>query len=69
MTVGRKLFKNVAGLSVGSILVRAFSFATMPLLTRMLSPDAYGVAAILGTLAMFLSAPSLAGLDMTCMRS
>lgn len=45
-------------------MVRALSLVTMPVLTRYLSPDAYGEAALVGTLVSLVSMFALAGIDM-----
>ena len=44
-------------------MVRALSLVTMPLLTRWLSPGAYGDAALVGTVISLASVIALAGID------
>lgn len=59
-----KLVAAVSWLSLGNFMVRALSLVTMPLLTRYLSPQAYGEAALVGTAVSLASVFALAGLDM-----
>ncbi len=49
--------------------LRLLTLITMPILTRLLSPEAYGTAAIVGTMISLLSVIPLAGLDMSYMRA
>lgn len=49
-------------------MVRALALFTMPLLTRYLSPDAYGQAALAGTVISLASVFALAGIDMSYTR-
>lgn len=60
----RELVAAVSWLSIGNVMVRALSLVTMPVLTRYLSPDAYGVAALVGTLVSLVSVFALTGIDM-----
>ena len=60
----RKLVSAVSWLSLGNVMVKALSLVTMPILTRYLSPDAYGVAALVGTLISLSSVIGLMGIDM-----
>jgi O-antigen/teichoic acid export membrane protein len=56
-------------LTLSSVAVRLLSIATIPILTRLLSPQAYGAAAILGTVISLVSVFALAGVDMTYSRA
>ena len=60
----RKLAAAVSWLSLGNVMARALSLITMPLLTRWLSPDAYGAAALVGTLVSLSGVFAIAGIDM-----
>ena len=64
----RNLIKAVSWLSLGNVMVRALSLLSMPILTHFLSPDAYGVATLVGTLVSLLSVFALAGMDMSYTR-
>lgn len=59
-----KIVAAVSWLSLGNFMVRALSLVTMPLLTRYLSPQAYGEAALVGTVVSLTSVFALAGIDM-----
>lgn len=59
-----KLVAAVSWLSLGNVMVRALSLVTMPVLTRYVPPDAYGIAALIGTLVSLVSVFALAGVDM-----
>lgn len=60
----RKLVSAVSWLSLGNVMVRALSLVIMPILTRYLSPDAFGAAALVGTLISLSSVIGLMGIDM-----
>ncbi|HET9049273.1 MAG TPA: lipopolysaccharide biosynthesis protein [Chiayiivirga sp.] len=64
----RKLASAVSWLSLGNVMTRALSFVTMPILTRFLSPESYGVAALVGTLVSLASVFAIAGIDMSYSR-
>lgn len=64
----RKIVSAVSWLSLGNVMVRALALFTMPLLTRYLSPDAYGQAALAGTAISLASVFALAGIDMSYAR-
>ena len=68
MTFTRRLVSGAAQLTVSNGVVRLFSIVTMPILTTLLSPQAYGVAALLGTIISLVSVVTLAGVDMTYAR-
>jgi len=55
------------GLSQAS--VRLLSLITMPLLTRLLPPAAYGTVALMGTVVSLVAVFALAGIDMSYMRT
>lgn len=59
-----KLATAVSWLSLGNVMARALSLLSMPLLTRWLSPDAYGTAALVGTLVSLTGVFAIAGIDM-----
>lgn len=59
----RVLAGALSWLSLGNVGARALSLVTMPLLTQWLSPDAYGEAAMVGTVVSLLSMFALAGID------
>jgi O-antigen/teichoic acid export membrane protein len=56
-------------LTLSNGVVRLLSIVTMPILTAVLSPQAYGVAALVGTVISLVSVFALAGIDMSYMRA
>lgn len=64
----RNLTAAVSWLGLGNLMVRGVSLITMPILTRYLSPNAYGAAALAGTLVSLASVVALAGIDMSYSR-
>src|SRR6266446_6759751 len=49
--------------------MRLLSIVTMPILTRVLNPTAYGVATLAGTVISLVSIFALAGIDMSYRRA
>lgn len=56
-------------LTLSNGLVRMASILTMPILTRLLTPSAYGIAAMSGNFVALISVIGLAGIDMSYVRS
>lgn len=54
---------------VSNGVVRLFSIVSMPILTSLITPQAYGVAALAGTLISLMSVFALAGIDMSYTRA
>ena len=69
MTFTRRLVSGTAQLTLSNGVVRLLSIVTMPILTALLSPQAYGVATLLGTIVSLVSVFALAGIDMTYSRA
>lgn len=69
MTMGRQIASAMLLLSFANIAVKVLSLFTLPILTRLLSPEAYGMAAIASSMAALLSAVALAGIDMSYARA
>lgn len=69
MTFTRRVLSGSAQISVSNGAVRLLSLLTMPILTTLLSPQAYGVAALLGTIIALMSVFALAGIDVTYART
>ena len=69
MTLGSRIASAIAQLTLSNALVRLLSLVTMPVLTHLLAPNAYGIAAIVGTLISLVSVFALAGMDMSYVRS
>ncbi|HBP88422.1 MAG TPA: lipopolysaccharide biosynthesis protein [Nitrospirales bacterium] len=69
MTFARRLVSGTAQLTFSNGVVRLFSIVTMPILTTLLSPQAYGVATLLGTIISLVSVFALAGIDVTYARA
>lgn len=65
MTCTRRLVSAMTQLTLSSGVVRLLSIVTMPILTALLSPQAYGVAALAGTVISLESVFGLAGVDMS----
>lgn len=69
MSTSRELVRAVSWLSAGNLAARLLALITMPLLTRWLSPAAYGEAALVSTAVSLVSVVALAGIDMSYSRS
>ncbi len=63
MTLAKRVASATTKLSLSQGLVRALSILTMPILTRLLVPEAYGLAAIVGTTVSLGAMIALAGID------
>lgn len=69
MTLSRRIASATLQLTLSNALVRLLSIFTMPILTRLLAPSAYGTAAMAGTMISLVSVFALAGMDMSYMRA
>ena len=69
MTFTRRLISGTSQLTLSNGVVRLFSIVSMPILTSLLSPQAYGVAALAGTVISLMSVFALAGIDMSYTRA
>ncbi|OQX10979.1 MAG: hypothetical protein BWK76_19810 [Desulfobulbaceae bacterium A2] len=69
MSLSRRIASATIQLTLSGILVRLLSLITMPLLTRLLSPSAYGTAAMAGTFVSLIAVFALSGMDMSYMRT
>jgi O-antigen/teichoic acid export membrane protein len=69
MTLGKRIVSATFQLTLSNGLVRLLSLVTMPLLTRLLSPAAYGTAAMAGTVISLVSVFALSGMDMSYARA
>jgi O-antigen/teichoic acid export membrane protein len=69
MTLARRVVSATTQLTLSNAFVRALSIITMPVLTALLSPEAYGVAALAGTIISLVSVFGLAGIDMSYSRA
>jgi O-antigen/teichoic acid export membrane protein len=65
----RTLISGASQLIISAGVVRLFSIGTMPVLTHLLSPQAYGGAALAGTVISLVSVFALAGIDMSYARA
>ena len=65
----RTLISGTSQLMLSIGVVRLLSIVTMPILTSLLSPQAYGVAALAGTVISLVSVFALAGIDMSYARA
>lgn len=68
-SLARKIASASTQLTLSRASVRVLSLLTMPILTHLLPPSAYGIMAMAGTLIALLSVFVLAGMDMSYMRS
>ncbi len=61
--------RGTTQITLSNIIVRLLSIITMPLLTRLLEPSAYGTASLITTLTSLLSVFALAGADVSYIRA
>ena len=59
----KELLKSLKAFSWGPVLSSVFSFLTVPLITRMISPDQFGRVAMFNSILMFGNVGILLGLD------
>ena len=69
MTLTKRIASATAQLTLSSASVRLLSLVTMPILTHLLAPSAYGTAAMAGTVVSLVSVLGLAGMDMSYVRA
>src|SRR5438477_9627948 len=69
MTLTHRLISGTTLFTLSNGVVRLLSIVTMPILTSLLSPHAYGVAALAGTVISLVSVLGLAGIDMSYSRA
>lgn len=69
MPLASRVASATSKLGLSQASVRLLSLITMPLLTRLLPPAAYGTAALMGTVVSLVAVFALAGVDMSYMRT
>lgn len=69
MSFTRRLASGTTQLTLSNSIVRLLSIVTMPILTTLLTPQDYGVAALVGTAISLVSVVALAGIDMSYSRA
>ena len=69
MSLGKHLVSATLQLTLSNAMVRLLSLVTMPLLTRLLPPDAYGTAAMAGTMISLVAGFALSGMEMSYARA
>ncbi len=69
MSLTRRLFTGTVYLTISNGIVRLLSIITLPILTSLLSPRAYGIATLAGTVISIGSVIALAGIDMSYART
>ena len=69
MSTVRRITLGTAQLTLSNVFVRLLSLVSMPILTRLLTPGAYGAAAMAMTLTAFISAAALGGADISYIRA
>ncbi len=69
MSIVRRVAFGTAQLALANVFVRLLSVFTMPVLTRLLEPGAYGTAAMAATMISLMSVFALAGADVSYIRA
>ena len=69
MSFAKRVAAGSTQLMLSSVATRLLSLITMPILTALLSPSAYGVAAMVATLISLAGVIALAGMDVSYVRS
>lgn len=69
MTFAHRLISGTFQLSLSNAVVRLVSIVTMPVMTALLPPHAYGVASLVGTVVSLVAVFALAGIDMSYSRA
>jgi O-antigen/teichoic acid export membrane protein len=69
MAFSRRVLSGTIQLTLSSGVMRLLSIVTMPILTGVLNPTAYGVATLVGTVISLVSVLALAGIDMSYRRA
>jgi O-antigen/teichoic acid export membrane protein len=69
MLLASRVASASAKLALSQASVRLLSLVTMPLLTHLLAPAAYGTAALMGTVVSLAAMVAIAGMDMSYMRT
>ena len=64
----RRVLEGTGVLTASGVAARFLSFLTAPILTRVLGPEPYGTAALLGTIVALGTTLALLGIDMAYMR-
>ena len=67
-SLSKRVIGGSGAITLASVGARLLAFATVPILTRLLGPDAYGVAALAGTFVGLGSVFGLLGMDMAYAR-
>lgn len=68
MTLTQRITSATAQLTLSNASVRVLSLVTMPILTHLLAPSAFGTAAMAMTVVSLISVFGLAGMDMSYVR-
>jgi O-antigen/teichoic acid export membrane protein len=69
MNFTHRLVSGIVQITLSNGVVRLLSIVTMPILTTLLSPQAYGVANLVGTVISLVSVLALAGIEVTYARA
>ncbi len=69
MTLTRRLLSGTFQIALSTGITRLFAIAALPVLTTLLTPQAYGVAALAGTAISLVAVLALAGIDMSYARA
>ncbi len=69
MSIVKRVALGTAQLTLSNVFVRLLSLVTMPVLTHLLEPSAYGTAAMATTLISLISVFVLAGADVSYIRA
>lgn len=68
MTLTQRITSATAQLTLSNAVVRLLSLVTLPILTHLLAPSAFGTAAMAMTVVSLISVSGLAGMDMSYVR-
>lgn len=69
MSIVKRVALGTAQLTLSNFLVRLISLISMPVMTHLLTPNAYGAAAMAATLTSVISVIALAGADLSYIRA
>lgn len=68
MSFARAVLTGTAAITLAGVVTRLISLVSMPILTRLLGPEAYGGAALAGTVTALASTLALLGIDLAYAR-
>lgn len=69
MSLVKQIISSTAQLTITNAVLRLISLLTLPLLTSFLTPEAYGISALVGTMVSLIAVIALSGMEMSYVRS